>query len=487
MIHSGDRPEAANITEYAVKYHGIGLLAPGYPWITERLRRIPACLELGYGNCLCVHMTVEIQLNEAGTPGDIYGCALAPGLGAVHRVLAEAEGTTDNTIYLDNAATSYPKPEVVYDAMNSFARTIGGSGGRSSHRRSLATATVIDGARESLATLLGAHSPECVCFAQNATEALNIAIYGLAEPGSRIVTSAGEHNSVRRPVADLRDRCGCEVVAVRLDELGHWDPRDVIAALTKNTSLVVLSWASNVTGALQEVEPVARACRKRNIPMVVDGAQICGSHPVDFRALGAAALAFTGHKSLLGPQGSGGLIVDPAVAARIRPLKRGGSGTASQSEAHPESLPDRLECGTLNGHGLAGLDAGASFLRSRGVESVRTHEMALWRRFRQGLRDIDHVRVYGPEEADHAVSIVSVTVAGMEPTDVGFLLDVRYGILTRTGLHCAPGAHEAIGTLPTGTIRFAMGFFNTESDVDSALHALAHIRERPPSCQPQPH
>ena len=395
-----------------------------------------------------------------------------------------AEAEADNTIYLDNAATSYPKPEVVYAAMNGFARAIGGSGGRGSHRRSFATATVIDGARESLATLLGAHSPECVCFAQNATEALNIAIYGLGEPGSRVVTSTGEHNSVRRPVADLRERYGCDVIAVRPNELGHWDPSDVIAALTSNTSLVVLSWASNVTGALQDIEPVARACCERNIPMVIDGAQICGSYPIDFRTIGAAALAFTGHKSLLGPQGSGGLIVNPDMASRIRPLKRGGSGTASQSESHPECLPDRFECGTLNGHGLAGLDAGATFLLGHGVESVRAHEMALWRRFREGLRDIGHTHVYGSNDEQRAVSIVSVTVDGMEPSDVGFLLDVRYGLLTRTGLHCAPGAHEAIGTLPTGTVRFAMGFSNTEADVDAALHALAHIRERARSTQP---
>jgi cysteine desulfurase family protein len=386
------------------------------------------------------------------------------------------------TVYFDNAATSFPKPEVVYQAMDSFARQIGGSGGRSSHRRSLEAAEVIDGSRELIARLLGAHSPECICFGSNATDALNLAIYGLARPGSRIVTSVVEHNSVRRPVADMRIRQGCQVVAVPADRWGAWDPQVVIAALNADTSLVVLSWASNVTGAVQAIEPVAQACGERSIPLVVDGAQVCGSYPVNFRALGAAALAFTGHKSLLGPQGTGGLVVDPEMAARLRPLKVGGSGSVSHSESQPDNLPDRFESGTLNGHGLSGLRAGAGFLLEHGLEPVRAHEMRLWRRFRDGLRDIEHVHAYGPDDAAHAVSIVSVTVDGMQPTDVGFLLDMQYGILTRTGLHCAPGAHAAIGTLPTGTIRFAMGFANTDADVDSALHALAHIRERPRGC-----
>jgi cysteine desulfurase family protein len=389
-----------------------------------------------------------------------------------------SERQPGDAIYFDNAATSFPKPEAVYLAMDTFARQVGGSGGRSSHRRALESASVVDGARESLAKLLGAHSPECVCFGMNATEALNIAIYGLAKPGCRIISSALEHNSVRRPLADLRDRCGCELVTVKGNERGQWDPRDVIAALNQDTALVVFSWASNVTGALQEIPAIARACRDRNIPLVIDGAQICGSYPVDFKSLGAAALAFTGHKSLLGPQGTGGLVVDPEFASRIQPFKRGGSGSVSHSDAQPENLPDKFEAGTMNCHGLCGLYAGATYLLEHDVASVRAHEMALWRRFRDGLRDLPRLRVYGPDEAGQSMSIVSVTVDGMQPTDIGFLLDMRHGILTRTGLHCAPGAHAAIGTLPTGTTRFAMGFANSTSDVDTALYALAHIRER---------
>jgi cysteine desulfurase / selenocysteine lyase len=383
-----------------------------------------------------------------------------------------------DTIYFDNAATSFPKPEVVYAALDEFARRVGGSGGRSSHRRSLEAANTIDAARDAVAELLGAHSPECVCFGSNATDGLNVAIFGLARPGSRIVTSVVEHNSVRRPVAELRARRGCDVVAVPANSLGQWNATDVVAALTPDTSLVVLSWASNVTGAIQDIGPVAKACQARGIPLVVDGAQVCGCYPVDFKSLGATALAFTGHKSLLGPQGTGGLLVDPSATTRIAPLKVGGSGSVSHSEAHPEDLPDRFESGTLNCHGLSGLRAGVGFLLDQGLDVVRAHEMKLWTRFRDGLSQIGHVRRYGPEDPDQSVSIVSVTVAGMQPTDVGFLLDMEYGILTRTGLHCAPGAHAAIGTLPTGTIRFAMGFATTAAEVDAALDALAYIRER---------
>jgi cysteine desulfurase family protein len=384
----------------------------------------------------------------------------------------------DKTIYLDNAATSFPKPESVYTAMDAFARQIGGSSGRSSHRKAVESATIVDSTREALSKLLGAPFPESVCFGLNASDALNTAIYGLAEPGKRIVTSSVEHNSVRRPLADLRMRMGCEVVEVPSDRNARWHPKDVISALTPDTSFVVLSWASNVTGVIQEIELVARACKCRNIPLVVDAAQTCGAYPMDFKSFGIAAMAFTGHKSLLGPQGTGGLIVHPDFASRIRPLKRGGSGTVSHSELQPEFLPDRFETGTMNCHGLAGLYAGASYLLSRGVESVRKHEMTLWQRLRDGLRDISHVKVFGADEQGQSMSIVSVTVDGMEPTDVGFILDMRFGVLSRTGLHCAPGAHQAIGTLPTGTARFSMGFMTSAEEIDELLYALAHIRER---------
>lgn len=384
----------------------------------------------------------------------------------------------ERSTYFDNAATSYPKPESVYTAMDDFARRIGGSVGRSSHRRACEASVVADGARDSLAALLGAPSPSCVCFAANATDALNTAIYGLASPGCNIVTSSVEHNSVRRPLADLRDRCGCSVTVIEADRRGLWNPNDVIAAIHADTALVALGWAGNVTGALQELEPVAQHCARLRVSLVIDAAQSCGAHPVQASRLGAAALAFTGHKALLGPQGTGGLIVDPELAPRIQPLRRGGTGIESDSEHPPRELPARLEAGTLNGHGIAGLRAGTEHLLRLGMDAVRAREMALWQRLRDGLRELPHVHVHGPDRQDQAVAIVSVTVDGMEPSDVGVMLDVHYGILTRTGLHCAPGAHKAIGTWPAGTVRFSIGHATTEAEVDEALSALERVCER---------
>ena len=395
-------------------------------------------------------------------------------------VCVEKDLAGDSCIYLDNAATSYPKPGPVYDAMDAFARYCGGSGGRSGHSKSIEASKVLDGARESLARLLGAAAPECVCFTPNATEALNVAIYGLAEPGCRIVTTSMEHNSVWRPLADLRDRLGCDVVIVRAGKDGVCDAARLVEAVTDKTAFVVMTYASNVTGSLQPVESVSAHCRARSIPLVVDAAQVAGAYPVHAVELGIGVLAFTGHKSLLGPQGTGGLVVNPELARRIRPLKRGGTGSRSESDRQPDALPDKFESGTSNGHGIAGLLAGVEYLLQEGVETVRAREMALWRRFRDGLRSIPYVRVYGSDDAAWSVGTVSITVDGMEPTDVGFFLDVKNGILTRTGLQCAPLAHQTLGTMPHGTVRFSFGFATTEAHVDAALDALAHIRDKRP-------
>jgi cysteine desulfurase family protein len=379
---------------------------------------------------------------------------------------------------MDNAATSYPKPDIVYSATDTFARHAGGSGGRGGHSKTIEASCYLDGARESLARLLGAPMPECVCFAPNATEALNLAVYGLAKPGCRIVSTSMEHNSVWRPLTDLRIRFGCRLHIVQAGKDGFCHPNSIIDAVDCETEFVVMNHASNVTGTIQDVESVAKACRSRKVPLVVDAAQTAGAYPFNMLELGVSAIAFTGHKSLLGPQGTGGLIVDPEGCSIIQPLKRGGTGSRSESEHQPDFLPDRFESGTLNGHGIAGLGAGAQYLLSHGVSEVRKHEMSLWRRFREGLREMPHIKVYGPEDADRSVGIISLTVEGMEPTDIGFLLDVRHGIMTRTGLHCAPLAHQTLGTAPFGTVRFSLGFANTSHEVDLALDGLARIREK---------
>ena len=359
--------------------------------------------------------------------------------------------------------------------MDRFARCCGGSGGRSGHQRSIDAYTMIERTRESLATLFHAHTPNCVCLMSNATEALNTAIYGLARPGCDIVTTSMEHNAVWRPLIDLQKRLGCRLTVVRADSRGVCDPDELVQAITPGTALVVMTCASNVTGAIQPFTVVAERCARLGKPLVLDAAQAAGALELDMRLLPNVALVFTGHKGLLGPQGTGGFVVDPGIAGRIRPLKRGGTGTASGSSFHPEELPEKFESGTLNGHGLAGLGAGVEFLLAEGVGAIRYREMRLWQKLRAGLLDLPHVKVYGSAYTQDSVALVSCTVDGASPADVGVLLSAKYDIAVRTGLHCAPCAHETIGTLPNGTIRLSLGSFTTEDDIDMALAALAML------------
>ncbi len=399
---------------------------------------------------------------ETTTVADVVGAA------------STAAGT-----YLDNATTSFPKPEEVLQRMDWFARHEGGSAGPSGHGKTVAAQGMIAEVRERVARLFSAPSSDCVCLMSNATEALNTAIYGLAEPGCRIVTTSMEHNSVWRPLADLRRRMGCEVIVVRADRAGICDAKALTEAVTPNTAFVVMTCASNVTGAVQPVGAVAERCRKHGVPLVLDGAQAAGALPVDLGRLPNSALAFTGHKGLMGPQGTGGLVVDPALGARMRPLKRGSTGTPSDSSDQPETLPEKFESGTANGHGIAGLGAGIEYVTRWGVETIRAHEMRLWSLFREGLSELPHVRVLGPDKEEESVAILSLTVDGMAPVDVGTVLDVREGVTTQAGLHCAPLAHETIGTMPLGTVRFSFGPGNTETDVEAALAAVAGVRKSP--------
>lgn len=390
--------------------------------------------------------------------------------------------STDPTmpeIYLDNAATSYPKPEEVLQRMDWFARYQGGSDGGCGHRKSLAAHDMITNVRKQVARLFNAPSPDCVCLMPNATEALNTAIYGLAEAGCRIVTTSMEHNSVWRPLVDLRQRLRCKVVVVRGDRTGICAPEALTEAITPDTGFVVMICASNVTGGIQPFDAVAAHCQKRGVPLILDASQAAGALPIDLRRFPNTALAFTGHKGLMGPQGTGGLVVDPALAARMRPLKCGCTRTLSESSLQPETLPERFESGTLNSHGIAGLGAGIEYVTRQGVKTIRTHEMRLWSHCRDGLCTLPHIRVIGPQKEEESVAIISAVVDGMAPTDVGVLLDVRDGIVTRTGLHCAPLAHKTIGTMPHGTVRFSFGPDNTERDVEAVLAAMATVQQGP--------
>ncbi|MBO9371246.1 MAG: aminotransferase class V-fold PLP-dependent enzyme [Chloroflexi bacterium] len=379
-------------------------------------------------------------------------------------------------IYLDNAATSWPKPPQVLAAMAHFLTEVGANPGRSGHRLSVEAGRIVYAAREAVAELFHAPDPLQVVFGLNATEGLNLALRGLLRPGDHVVTSSMEHNSVMRPLRAL-EREGVPVTVVPCSPEGFLDPQAVLSALRPETRLVVLNHASNVTGTLLPVAEVGRALHRMGGPLlVVDAAQSGGAVPIDMQANGIDLLAFTGHKSLYGPTGTGGLIIgDRVPLEEFRPLIRGGTGSRSEREEQPDFLPDMCESGTPNAVGLAGLEAGVRWVLERGVEAIRAHEVELTRRLLDGLREIPGVTVYGPDDARLRTAVVSFNIAGMEPSEVGMRLDEEYGIMCRVGLHCAPAAHRTIGTFPAGTVRFALGAFTTREEVDAALWAVARL------------
>lgn len=376
-------------------------------------------------------------------------------------------------IYLDNAATSFPKPEVVYAEMDDFGRHRAGNPGRSGHRLAVAAQAVLDDARRELSALLNAPDPSHVVFALNCTDAINIALKGLLNAGDHVITTSMEHNAVVRPLAALAKH-GLTTTYVQCDETGLLDPSDVAAAILSQTRLIVIIHASNVTGTIQPIAQVAELARERDLLFMVDAAQSLGALPLDVQALPVDLVAFPGHKSLLGPTGTGGLFVGER-AGLIRSFREGGTGMASELPEQPDKMPFRLEAGTANVFGIAGLAAGVKFVREQGLPAIMAHEQGLNERLWQGLRAVDGVTLHGPADPATRTSVVSFTLAGWEPTQVGAILDANFDIAIRPGLHCAPLAHRTLGTFPSGTIRMSCGFFNTNEHIDAAIAAVAEI------------
>ena len=376
------------------------------------------------------------------------------------------------TIYFDNAATSWPKPAAVRAALDDYFGDAGGNPGRSAHRMSVAAARIVENAREALAELFHANDPSRIVFTQNATHALNLALYGLLRPGDHVVTTSMEHNSVMRPLRHL-ETLGVELTVVACHPDGMLDVDGLRRALQPGTRLLVTTHGSNVVGALTPLSAVAALARERGILYLVDAAQTAGAIPIDVQEMGMDLLAFSGHKGLLGPTGTGGLYIREEVV--LAPLLRGGTGSDSAQETQPEFLPDVHESGTLNVAGIAGLGAGVLFLSEIGIEAVMTHERKLVAQFLAGAAEISGITVYGPQEAALQCGVVSFNVAGAMPSEVALILDQSFGIMARPGLHCAPGAHHTLGTFPTGTVRFSFGWFNTPSEVDAAVEALREI------------
>jgi cysteine desulfurase family protein len=379
-------------------------------------------------------------------------------------------------IYFDNAATSWPKPAAVIDAMSLFMTEVGANPGRSAHRLSIEAGRIVYETREALARLFNVPDPLRIVFGLNVTEALNLALRGILRPGDHVITSSVEHNSVMRPLRALEEAGVVELHVVPCSSEGFLDPADVESALKPETRMIVLNHGSNVVGTVLPVAEVGEIARRHDTLLLVDAAQTAGAYPLDMEAMSIDLLAFTGHKGLLGPQGTGGLCIgDRLEAEQIEPIKRGGTGSRSEREEQPGFLPDRCESGTPNTVGLAGLRAGVEFVLQQGVDAIRTHEVGLTRRLLAGLTEIDGVTVYGSHDAELQTATVSFNVEGLEPSEVGPKLDEGYGVLSRVGLHCAPAAHRTIGTFPVGTVRFGLSYFNTAKEVDAAVNAVRQI------------
>jgi len=376
-------------------------------------------------------------------------------------------------IYLDNAATTFPKPPGVLANMVDIYQRIGVSPGRGSYDLAFDAEDLVYGTRERLAQLFGAADPHRVIFAANATDALNLAIQGLVKPGDHVVSTRLEHNSVLRPLFHLRQQGLIEYDLVPFDGRGFVDPNDIAGAMRPNTSLVIVNHASNVLGTIQPIYEIGSLCAWKGVPLLVDAAQSAGVIPIDMAAWKISAIAFTGHKSLMGPTGIGGLVIHPDLD--IRSTRFGGTGVDSESPIHTQTYPHRLEAGTINLMGIIGLSEGLRFLEKEGVKSIHSREMELLTRLRDGLSLLDTVELYCAEDLKDHVGLITANVIGMDPGDAGAILDADFGIAVRVGLHCAPLVHEGIGTFPRGGVRFSLGPFNTTDDIDLALEAIGEI------------
>ena len=380
-------------------------------------------------------------------------------------------------VYLDNAATTFPKPKGILNQALAAYASYGVNPGRSGYDLCLAAGNLVAQTRRELAGFFGGGDPNRLVFAANATDALNLLIQGVLEAGDHAVSTTIEHNSVIRPLNHMaRDR-GVEVDFVPVEDNGRVDPRAVARRLRPNTRLVVVNHGSNVIGTIQPVAEIGAECRKRGVTFAIDAAQTAGVVPIDMRAMGVDVVAFTGHKSLLAPTGIGGLCVGDGV--EIRPTRFGGTGVNSVNPYHLEEYPYRLEAGTGNVLGIAGLHFGLAYITARGIDTIYRHEMGLFAALQDGLAAVAGVTLHGTTSLEHRLPVLSFTIAGRDPSDVGTLLDVEYGVAARTGLQCAPLIHRQMGTGTRGTVRLSVGPMNTRADVEAAVAAVATIAGEP--------
>lgn len=378
------------------------------------------------------------------------------------------------SIYLDNAATSWPKPESVIRAMNHFNELIGSNPGRSGHHLSVEAGRILYNTREILSELFKVPDPLRIAFTSNITHSLNIVINGLLKPGDHVITTSMEHNSVMRPLRQL-ELAGLELTVIDCSRSGILDPSLIHKFIKSNTKLIISTHASNVTGTILPITEIGKISSDYGITFCVDSAQTAGVLEIDVVKNHIDILCFTGHKGLLGPMGTGGLYIREDLEKNIDSLMYGGTGSRSEFEIQPDFMPDKYESGTPNTIGIAGLCAGAEFIKNTGIENIHLKENVLQKRFLDGLSEIKNITLYGPGNTTEQVAVTAFNIGEQSPSDTAYHLDEKYGILTRPGLHCAPTSHKTIGTFPQGTNRISFGYFNTTDDVDTALKAIHEL------------
>lgn len=386
-------------------------------------------------------------------------------------------GMKKNIIYFDNAATSWPKPPETLAAMQDYLQNVGGSPGRSGHLLSVDAARIVFDARGKLAQLFNVSDPLQIVLTRNATEGLNIAVFGFLKHGDHVITSGMEHNSVMRPLRVVETR-GVDITVVPCASDGLIDPADIVKAIQKNTKAIFMTNASNVTGTAMPIADIGMVSREHDLVLCVDSAQTAGCYPIDVEAMNIDLLAFTGHKALFGPSGTGGLYIREGLEKKIEPICVGGTGSRSEMEVQPDFMPDRYESGTPNTIGIAGLGAGVDFILSKGVAEIKAREEKLMKMFIDGVSNLPGIILYGQKSVLRRTPAVSFNIEGMDPAAVAMDLDEQFGIMARSGLHCAPAAHKTIGTYPAGTVRFSFSYFNTEGQIIASLEALRKISQQ---------
>ena len=377
-------------------------------------------------------------------------------------------------VYLDNAATTFPKPKQVVDAMYNYMLNIGGNAGRGNYSNSLQSNRCLYDARETICNFFGYDNPSNVIFTNNVTTSLNMLIKGLLKPGDHVITSSMEHNSVMRPLIDCKNSIHIDLDIVNADSKGFVSVDDIEKSIRSETKLVIITQASNVTGSIQNIKQIGKLCKDNGIFFIVDSSQGAGVLDINMKLIHADAIAFTGHKSLLGPQGIGGFIIDDNLNKNCLSILQGGTGSLSYSLEQPDFLPDKFECGTHNLPGIVGLSESIKFINSIGLNEINEHNKYLLKYLLNGLMNISGLKVYGDTSGDNSTTCVSINSDSLDASELGYLLE-NEGIKTRCGLHCSPLAHKTIGTYPNGTVRLSLSYFTTKADIEYTLKSINKI------------